>query len=34
MEERIAIAGGRMECHSKPKQGTEINAWFPLAVTT
>ena len=30
MEERAAAAGGRLECLSRPTQGTEINAWFPL----
>jgi PAS domain S-box-containing protein len=30
MEERAALAGGGMECVSRPNQGSEIHAWFPL----
>ncbi len=30
MEERAALAGGKIEYKSAPGQGTEIHAWFPL----
>ena len=30
MEERAALAGGGLQCHSAPGQGTEVHAWFPL----
>jgi PAS domain S-box-containing protein len=30
MEERAALAGGRLEFKSDPKSGTEVHAWFPL----
>lgn len=30
MEERAALAGGGLEFHSAPGQGTEVRAWFPL----
>ena len=30
MEERTALAGGRLELKSAPGQGTEVHAWFPL----
>jgi signal transduction histidine kinase len=30
MEERATLAGGSLEYHSTPGQGTEVHAWFPL----
>ena len=30
MRERVSLAGGRIECKSSTKSGTEIDAWFPL----
>ncbi len=30
MEERASLAGGGLEFHSAPGQGTEVHAWFPL----
>ena len=30
MEERATLAGGGLQCHAAPGQGTEIRAWFPL----
>jgi signal transduction histidine kinase len=30
MEERASLAGGGLEFHSSPGQGTEVRAWFPL----
>jgi signal transduction histidine kinase len=30
LSERVALAGGQFECVSKPGQGTEVKAWFPL----
>ena len=30
MEERISLLGGKMTCDSRPGQGTEVHAWFPL----
>jgi PAS domain S-box-containing protein len=30
MEERAALAGGGLQYHSTPGQGTEVHAWFPL----
>jgi two-component system sensor histidine kinase UhpB len=30
MEERISLLGGKMLCESRPSQGTEVHAWFPL----
>jgi two-component system sensor histidine kinase UhpB len=30
MEERISLLGGKMTCDSRPGQGTELHAWFPL----
>jgi signal transduction histidine kinase len=30
MEERAALAGGRLELNSTPGGGTEVRAWFPL----
>jgi len=30
MEERATLAGGGLQCHSTPGQGTEVHAWFPL----
>ena len=30
MEERATLAGGGLEYHSTPGQGTEVHAWFPL----
>ncbi|HWY77283.1 MAG TPA: PAS domain-containing protein [Verrucomicrobiae bacterium] len=32
MEERASLIGGRIEFRSAPRQGTEVHAWFPLAV--
>ena len=30
MEERATLAGGGLQYHSTPGQGTEVHAWFPL----
>jgi signal transduction histidine kinase len=30
MEERAALAGGGLECKSRPQRGAEVHAWFPL----
>jgi signal transduction histidine kinase len=30
MEERATLAGGAVQYHSTPGQGTEVHAWFPL----
>jgi PAS domain S-box-containing protein len=30
MEERAALAGGKLEIKSVPNHGTEVHAWFPL----
>jgi len=30
MEERAALAGGRIEWNAVPGRGTEVHAWFPL----
>jgi signal transduction histidine kinase len=30
MEERATLAGGGLNYHSTPGQGTEVHAWFPL----
>ena len=30
MEERAALAGGKIEYKSAPGQGTQVHAWFPL----
>jgi PAS domain S-box-containing protein len=30
MEERATLAGGSLQYHSTPSQGTEVHAWFPL----
>jgi signal transduction histidine kinase len=30
MEERATLAGGDLQYHSTPGQGTEVHAWFPL----
>jgi PAS domain S-box-containing protein len=30
MEERAVLAGGGLQYHSAPGQGTEVHAWFPL----
>ncbi len=30
MEERAALAGGGLQYHATPGQGTEVHAWFPL----
>ena len=30
MEERAALAGGGLEYKSKPGEGTEVHAWFPI----
>jgi signal transduction histidine kinase len=31
MEERVSLVGGHLEYKSRPAEGTEILAWFPLA---
>jgi PAS domain S-box-containing protein len=33
MEERATLAGGGLQYHSTPGQGTEVHAWFPLKWT-
>jgi signal transduction histidine kinase len=30
MEERATLAGGGLQYHATPGQGTEVHAWFPL----
>jgi signal transduction histidine kinase len=30
MEERATQAGGGLQYHAAPGQGTEVRAWFPL----
>ena len=30
MEERATLAGGGLQYHSTPGQGTEVHAWFPI----
>ena len=30
MEERATLAGGGLQYHASPGQGTEVHAWFPL----
>ena len=30
MEERLRVLGGRLEIHSRPMEGTRIDAWLPL----
>lgn len=30
MEERASLAGGGLEIHSRPGQGTQVRAWFPV----
>ena len=30
MEERATLAGGGLQFHAAPGQGTEVHAWFPL----
>ena len=30
MEERTTLAGGGLQYHATPGQGTEVHAWFPL----
>ena len=30
MEERATLAGGSLQYHAAPGQGTEVHAWFPL----
>ena len=30
MQERVALVGGRFACHSSPRHGTAVHAWFPL----
>jgi len=30
MEERLRILGGKFEIHSRPKEGTRVDAWLPL----
>jgi signal transduction histidine kinase len=30
MEERAILAGGGLEYHAAPGQGTDVRAWFPL----
>jgi signal transduction histidine kinase len=30
MEERATLAGGGLQYHASPGEGTEVHAWFPL----
>jgi signal transduction histidine kinase len=30
MEERLRLLGGQLEIHSRPKEGTRIDAWLPF----
>jgi signal transduction histidine kinase len=30
MEERATLAGGGLQYHATPGQGSEVHAWFPL----
>jgi len=32
MEERLRVLGGRLEIHSRPMEGTRIDAWLPLPI--
>jgi len=32
MEERLRVLGGRLEIHSRPMEGTRIDAWLPFKV--
>lgn len=34
MQERAMLAGGQLEIHSTPGQGTEVQAWFSVAETS
>ena len=34
MEERLRILGGKLEIQSRPMQGTRIDAWLPLKMTS
>lgn len=34
MQERAMLAGGQLEIHSAPGQGTEVCAWFPVEETS
>jgi signal transduction histidine kinase len=34
MEERLRPLGGKLEIHSRIMEGTRIDAWLPLKVTT
>jgi signal transduction histidine kinase len=33
MEERLRLVGGRFEIHTRPREGTQIDAWVPLKST-
>jgi signal transduction histidine kinase len=32
MEERLRLVGGHLEIHSRPSEGTKVDAWLPLEV--
>jgi signal transduction histidine kinase len=32
MEERLRLLGGRLEIHSRPLEGTSVDAWLPLKI--
>jgi PAS domain S-box-containing protein len=34
MEERLRMLGGQLEIHSRPMEGTRIEAWLPLTVAS
>jgi PAS domain S-box-containing protein len=34
MEERLRLLGGQLEVHSRPMEGTRIDAWVPLQVSS
>ncbi len=34
MEERLRLVGGHLEVHSRPNEGTRIDAWVPLSVAS
>jgi PAS domain S-box-containing protein len=34
MEERLRFFGGRLEVHSRPMEGTRVDAWLPLKTST